>query len=153
MTDEELIARLRDWPYQGETMAGEAADRIEALTKERDQHWDRFVHWRKEADALTEQLTAARQDAKEAEEWAEELEQRLSICERHRDAYAEMDRIGTQAVRDLEAKLAKAVEALRFYAWENEMRLPSDGPWGAGSTDFGKVARTTLAEIKGESHE
>ena len=32
MTDEELIARLRDWPYQGETMAGEAADRIEALT-------------------------------------------------------------------------------------------------------------------------
>jgi len=32
MSDEELIARLRDWPYQGETMAGEAADRIEALT-------------------------------------------------------------------------------------------------------------------------
>lgn len=31
MTDEELIARLRDWPYQGETMAGEAADRIEQL--------------------------------------------------------------------------------------------------------------------------
>lgn len=33
MTDEELIERLRDWPYQGETMAGEAADRIEALVK------------------------------------------------------------------------------------------------------------------------
>lgn len=32
MSDEELIARLRDWPYQGETMAGEAADRIAALT-------------------------------------------------------------------------------------------------------------------------
>lgn len=38
MTDEELsisdatlIERLRDWPYQGETMAGEAADRIEQL--------------------------------------------------------------------------------------------------------------------------
>ena len=31
MTNPELIARLRDWPYQGETMAGEAADRIEAL--------------------------------------------------------------------------------------------------------------------------
>ena len=53
------------------------------------------------------------------------------------------------AVEALEAKLAKAVDALRFYAWENEMRLPSDGPWGAGSTDFGKVARATLAEIKG----
>jgi len=35
MTDEELIARLRDWPYQGETMAGEAADRIEALVNVR----------------------------------------------------------------------------------------------------------------------
>lgn len=33
MTDEELIARLRDWPYQGETMAGEAADRIEQLAE------------------------------------------------------------------------------------------------------------------------
>lgn len=46
-------------------------------------------------------------------------------------------------------EVAALVEALRFYAWENEMRLPSDGPWGAGSTDFGKVARATLAEIKG----
>lgn len=80
-------------------------------------------------------------------------ETKLATCEKYRDAYAEMGRIGTQAVRDLEAKLAKAVEALRFYAWENEMRLPSDGPWGAGSTDFGKVARAALAEIKGESHE
>ena len=104
-------------------------------------------------EALTEQRDAARQDAKEAEAYAEELEAKLSICEKYRDAYAEMGRIGTQAVRDLEAKLAKAVEALRFYAWENEMRLPSDGPWGAGSTDFGKVARATLAEIKGENHE
>jgi hypothetical protein len=56
-------------------------------------------------------------------------------------------------IEALTDKLSKAVEALRFYAWENEMRLPSDGPWGAGSTDFGKVARATLAEIKGESHE
>ena len=31
MTDE-LVKRLLDWPYQGETMAHEAADRIEALT-------------------------------------------------------------------------------------------------------------------------
>ena len=35
MTDE-LVERLLDWPYQGETMAHEAADRIEALTAERD---------------------------------------------------------------------------------------------------------------------
>ncbi len=36
MTDEELVERLLDWPYQGETMAHEAADRIEQLTAERD---------------------------------------------------------------------------------------------------------------------
>jgi hypothetical protein len=48
----------------------------------------------------------------------------------------------------LEAKLAKAVEALRFYAWENEQRLPSEGPWGTASTDFGRVARTTIAELE-----
>lgn len=117
MTDEDLIAVLKDWPYMGETYAKTAADRIEALT---------------------EQLAAAHQDADEAEAYAEELEQRLSICERHRDAYAECDRIGTQAVRDLEATLAKAVEALEYYNV-------------AGHE--GKEARATLAEIKGESHE
>jgi outer membrane murein-binding lipoprotein Lpp len=40
----------------------------------------------------------------------ETLEAKLAICEKYRDAYAECDRIGTQAVRDLEAKLAKAHE-------------------------------------------
>jgi hypothetical protein len=102
MTDAELIESLRLWNRE------EAADRIEALTGERDWHME---EWVSAVDRLKSERDAA------------------------------------------EAKLAKAVEALRFYAWENEMRLPSDGPWGAGSTDFGKVARTTLAEIKGESHE
>jgi hypothetical protein len=50
---------------------------------------------------------------------------------------------------DRDAKLAKAVEALRFYADENRYGLPSDGPWGLGSTDFGKIARALLAEIEG----
>lgn len=52
-----------------------------------------------------------------------ELATKLATCEKYRDAYAEMDRIGTQAVRDLEAKLAecearlgKAVEALTTLA-------------------------------------
>ena len=36
-------------------------------------------------------------------------EAKLATCEKYRDAYAECDRIGTQAVRDLEAK----VEAMR----------------------------------------
>lgn len=44
----------------------EQDDRIEqlvatnkALTVERDEHWKSFVHWRKEADALTEQRAKA----------------------------------------------------------------------------------------------
>jgi len=174
MSDEELIARLRKADeYEPLGHDGwEAADRIEALT---------------------EQLAAARDDAKEAETYAEELEKELNICRTYVPEQEHIAKISQQLLicsrtgifeakltlmtteRDeawkraahaekmwgeAEVKLAKAVGALRFYAWENEMRLPSDGPWGAGSTDFGKVARTTLAEIsseaalnKGESHE
>jgi hypothetical protein len=68
------------------------------------------------------------------------LEQKLATCEKYRDAYAECDRIGTQAVRDLGAKLAKAVEALRYYAVEAM-------PWDA---DDSLIARVALAEIEGE---
>jgi hypothetical protein len=116
-------------------------------------------------EAITEQLAAARDDAKEAEAYAEEVEKerddyalklmqaintytemhldierlsdKLATCEKYRDAYAECDRIGTQAVRDLEAKLAKAVDALQWCAMYGD----------------GDVALATLAEIKGESHD
>ncbi len=68
-----------------------------------------------------------------------------------KDIDALQDRLAAQAaeIERLRGDLAKAMEALRFYAWENEMRLPSEGPWGAGSTDFGTVARATLAELTG----
>jgi hypothetical protein len=63
MTDEELVKRLVDWSEHDEGKINdarqEAADRIEALTVERDEHWKSFVHWRKEADALTEQRAKA----------------------------------------------------------------------------------------------
>jgi hypothetical protein len=87
MSDEELVKRLRRYAKdQGgwhniDDTCEEAADRIEqlvaineALTVERDEHWKSFVHWRKEADGLTEQLEqlvaineAARADATLAE--------------------------------------------------------------------------------------
>ncbi len=44
------------------------------------------------------------------------------------------------------AQLAKAVEALRFYADSHE--IPSEGPWGLHSNDFGSKARTVLADIE-----
>ena len=125
-------------------------------------------------EAITEQLAAARDDAKEAEAYAEEVEKerddyalklmqaintytemhldierlsdKLATCEKYRHAYAECDRIGTQAVRDLEAKLAKAVEALDRLA-----RLGNGDRYG--NSEGNVIAQTTLAEIKGERHE
>ena len=67
-------------------------------------------------EALTEQLAAAQHDAKEAEAYAEELE----------------------------AKLAKAVEALGA--------IVVDDTWGLDH-DVYMMCRAALAEIKGESHE
>ena len=125
-------------------------------------------------EALTEQLAAARDDAKEAEAYAEEVEKerddyalklmraintytemhldierlsdKLATCEKYRDAYVECDRIGTQAVRDLEAKLAKAVEALGDISGNGNAA-------GRSPQLMSDKARATLAEIKGESHD
>jgi hypothetical protein len=100
--------------------------------------------------ALTEQLEAARADAKEAEAYAEELqgdltelcsqliatEDKLATCEKYRDAYDKMGRIGTEAYRELEAKLAKAMTHVMDYS--NDPHLV-------------QFARTTLAEIEGSN--
>ena len=127
MTDEELIARLRDDVFYGDErlhklsrhnpLHMEAADRIEALIAER------------------------------------------ATCEKYRDAYAEMGRIGTQAVRDLEDKLFKTEAKLA----ENEVRLGKvvealkmmceefrgyDLPYGSKAYS---QATAALAEIKGEN--
>jgi hypothetical protein len=46
----------------------------------------------------------------------------------------------------LETKLAKAIEALHFYA--DFYEVPNDGPWGSGSTDFGHKAYAALKELR-----
>lgn len=129
----------------------EAADRIEQLVAtnealsisnatliaERDQNWDSFVHWRKQADDLTGQLAAARDDAKEAEAYAEELE----------------------------AKLAALVEALeRIAGVKGPYNHPFPETYEGYGAFAIVTSRTTLAEIKsgvattpyrleGETHE
>ena len=50
-------------------------------------------------------------------------------------------------IRTPDPLLAEALEALRFYADENRSGLPSDGPWGLGSNDFGRRARAVLAKM------
>ncbi len=77
----------------------------------------------------------------------EQTEAKLATCEKYRDAYAECDRIGAQAVRDLEAKLAKAVEALDMLVRDCE----ADYPPSHGAIKHFAIA--TLAEIKGESQD
>ena len=167
--DKELIARLRDEHVSASRT--EAADRIEALTKEREELHDRITametgDWSEvrlvrfengqfdltagPIPAIAEYLAQMMEDGKG--EYFNFMEVQinhksagpmvLSLQRKHGKTPNELRKAA-------EAKLAKAVKALRFYAWENEMRLPSDGPWGAGSTDFGKVARATLVEIKG----
>ena len=94
------------------------------LIDERDQNWDSFVHWRKQVDDLTGQLAAARDDAKEAEAYAEELE----------------------------AKLAKAVEALEAFKEFDDLPTAVKRP-DLFELKVRKPILRTLAEIKGESHE
>jgi hypothetical protein len=78
--------------------------------------------------ALTEQLSAARKDAEEAEAYAEEVE---ADRKKTYEALLKVSRIHGE----VEAKLAKAVEALREIA----------GECGCST------ARATLAEIEGSN--
>jgi len=118
MTDEELIARLRSGLI-GVDVDKQSADRIEALQK-----------------ALKDQSSVS-----------DRLAEQLATCEKYRDAYAECDRIGTQAVRDLEAKLAKAVGLLGKSLVKEKRDL--------SSTLYEEISDfiEEIAEIKGESHE
>lgn len=93
--------------------------------------------------ALTEQLSAARQDAKAAEDELEMQEQEACMMEN--------DYLKLEKERDaLEAKLAKAVEVIEWalISWDdhNKHGYNMQGDWVFD-------ARATLAEIKGESHE
>jgi DNA repair exonuclease SbcCD ATPase subunit len=139
------IKQLQQALKDQSSVSDRLAEVNEKLTAERDEHWKSFVHWRKEADVLTEQLEqlvaineAARADAKEAEAYAEELEKEQKGWQ-------------TAAVKLMkkltasEAKLAKAVEALRdaVDAWDNHNKT-GDMMHGHWVTD----ARATLAEIE-----
>ena len=87
-----------------------------------------------------------RRRCRQAADRIESLTAKLATCEKYRDAYAEMGRIGTQAVRDLEDKLTKAVGALEDISGNGTAA-------GRNPQLMSDKARTTLAEIKGESHE
>ena len=87
----------------------------------------------------------ARQIALDAADRIEELEAKLASCEKYRDAYNEMGRIGTEAYRDLDAKLARALEALEQIE-DTRDTLGMIQRLRRQQSDM----HTTLAELKGE---
>ena len=131
MSDEELVKRLR-WMGHEDTEA--AADRIEALT---------------------EQLEAARADAKEAEAYAEGLER--EVKQWHVDC--EEFRRDTKAAED---KLAKAVELLKearqdleayvTHDWPKDVHPHYDKKWER-DMELCRRIDATLAEIGGGKDE
>ena len=148
MSDEELVKRLRSWAKDIQ----EGSTAIYAMDLD-------LKNAASSIEALTEQLEDARQDAKEAEAYAEELE-------KERDRWREIannEAVEGEANRNaglaLETKLAKAVEALRklHHAVCGEtgfaacVRLDSGlaYPWPA-LDEADEMTRTTLAEIEGE---
>ena len=97
-------------------------------------------------------------DARDAALRIEALTAKLATCEKYRDAYAECDSIGTQAVRDLEAKLAKALAGLdKAAALIEDRHVVHMTSKGRNPKDYisdwsliAKEVRATLAEIEGE---
>jgi hypothetical protein len=118
MTDEELCKQLRGW---GMKTPSAGAARIEALT---------------------EQLEAARADAKEAEAYAEELEKQ---CE----GLMQAGMNNGQALIIAEAKLARAVEALRAFKDFDDMPTSYKRP-DVFELRVRRKLLATLAEIEGE---
>ncbi|TXH55688.1 MAG: hypothetical protein E6Q97_08250 [Desulfurellales bacterium] len=55
-----------------------------------------------------------------------------------------LDAALADARRESSDYVATLEDALKFYADENRFGLPSDGPWGLGSTDFGRRAREAI---------
>jgi chromosome segregation ATPase len=152
LTAELTLAEQRGYANAMEAERKLHEDRIKALTAERDEHWKSFVHWRKEADALTEQLEAARADAKEAEAYAEGLEAKLATCE-------EIGRAFEEDAGQLRAKLEKAVELLKearqdleeyvTHEWPKDEHPVYERKWER-DMELCRRIDATLAEIEGE---
>jgi hypothetical protein len=161
MSDKELVKALKLLAFvHNDGAITQAALRIELLATTNEQ----LVAIN---EALTEQLEAARADAKEAEAYAEELEKELSVC---RMAQAVMENTVAEAVKMLDeqdrkynrmtndmierhaAKLAKAVEALVSLEKQASTTSSRGAVTGLHWTHLTVAilkARATLAEIEG----
>jgi predicted nucleic acid-binding Zn-ribbon protein len=110
-------------------------------------------------EALTQQLEAARADAKEAEAYAEELEREIELNEQEacmlENDFIEADK----KIDDLKDKLAKAVELLKearqdlegyvTHEWPKDEHPVYERKWER-DMELCRRIDATLAEIEGE---
>jgi hypothetical protein len=140
MTDEELMARLR---LLNEVDANAAADRIEALVKERDDGRNKLHKMHRRAQlAEGKNIRSARM-----------LNDASNIRQKEMDRYwsfykSKVDRADRAEARakSAEVKLAKAVDALHFYA--DLFKIPKERPWGPEGTDFVKRIFANITELE-----
>jgi predicted nucleic acid-binding Zn-ribbon protein len=140
MTDKELVERLLDFDKVTVGDARDAALRIEALTAKVKLMDDLDVINGEKIEALTEQLEAARADAKEAEAYAEGLEKEIELNEQEacmlEDDFIKADK----EIDALKAKLAAAVD------WFETIRDRAKGDYMAHTYYLDALA--ALATIK-----
>ena len=131
---DDLVKRLRHDGW-------EAAERIEELEAKAMDNFQMYV------------------DANEARI---DAEAKLATCEKYRDAYDKMGRIGTEAYRDLEAKLDWVItERDETFALMLDRAQTAEAKLAKAVEALEKIAQhdmqywaiTTLAELKGERDE
>ncbi|MDA7915279.1 hypothetical protein N9B98_03320 [bacterium] len=93
-------------------------------------------------DKLEKVVEELREDLTMAAVNVYELEAKLATCEKYRDAYDKIGRIGVKYIEELQAKLAKAVDL----ALEECPFIHGTGSYN----DWWHDRRTTIAELKGE---
>lgn len=102
-------------------------------------------HWPK---TCADRIEALQKALKDQSSVSDRLAEQLATCEKYRDAYAECDRIGTQAVRDLETKLAKTEVINKLLTVIAILNDPNDERFPE-AVDLAERFSATLAEIKG----
>jgi hypothetical protein len=103
MSDEELVKLLAATNEQLQQALKEQSSVSDRLVEANEKMKEKFLVVMAERDEAWGRAGHAE------EQWGR-WEIKLATCEKYRDAYAACDRIGTQAVRDLEAKLAECLE-------------------------------------------
>ncbi len=148
MTDDDLVKRLdnlwamleEDGHYVKANTVTLAKERIEALTAKVKLMDDLDVINGEKIEALTKERDEALNQWDSARHSVDVLEKRVAFVEEERRKTFQALLKVTKIHDDVETKLAKAVEGLRYYAVEAM-------PWDA---DDSLIARIALAEIEGE---